>query len=132
MAAQPMTSSRGSIIGHKRSRDARHDQEFEENDNDLDPDFDARPLLWSDNTSGLKQIQFTKREGLLVPNPGNRPIDFFFLLLDIIFFENIVRKTNKYALELFCGPNTTPESTDGKTLPLKSSKSSWGCLSTQD
>ncbi|KAG8309355.1 hypothetical protein J6590_087933 [Homalodisca vitripennis] len=66
-----------------------------ENDNDLDSDFDARPLLWSDNISGLKQIPFTKRKGLLVPNPGNKPIDFF-------FFENIVRKNNKYALELFC------------------------------
>lgn len=28
----------------------------------------------------------------------------------IVWAANIVRRTNAYALELFCGPNTTPKS----------------------
>lgn len=36
-------------------------------------------------------------------------MDFFLLLLDDVL-ENVVRATNAYALELFCGPNMQPAS----------------------
>lgn len=98
MDPHPVTSSAVEI---DVSEDERNDnetdnEEFEEEDNDVYPDFDAHPPSWSANTNGLKQIPFTKREGLQVPNPGNRPIDFILLLLDIIFLEKIVKKTNQY------------------------------------
>lgn len=56
---------------------------------------------------GLREIPFTKQDGLRVPVPGNRPIDFLFLLVDVIFLEGIVQKVNAYTLELLGGPNTT-------------------------
>lgn len=50
-------------------------------------------------------------EGLNVPIPGkNNPIDWFTLIFDDTFLESICTTTNKYAFELFCGPNTTPKS----------------------
>uniref|UniRef100_A0A1B6DXT5 PiggyBac transposable element-derived protein domain-containing protein n=1 Tax=Clastoptera arizonana TaxID=38151 RepID=A0A1B6DXT5_9HEMI len=89
---------------------ATTNQEFEEDDLDYDPDFDANPLTWSLHTNGMRQLDFTKNEGLRVPVPDNNPIDFFLLLLDVVFLEGLVKKTNAYALELFCGHNTTSKS----------------------
>lgn len=83
-------------------------QEFEE-ESDNNPDLEANPLTSSPHSIGMRQLPFTKREGLRVPIPGNRPIDFFFLLLDVEFLQGIVQKTNAYALELFCEPNITPK-----------------------
>lgn len=86
---------------------------YETDDDEVDnPDYAANPPQWSPhNTTGLHDIPFTKEEGFLVPLPEERtPISFFNLLIDIIFLEQIVAATNKYALELFCGPNTTPGS----------------------
>lgn len=66
---------------------------------------------WQPHTLGLRRVPFTKNSGLCVPLPGlNRPVDYFFLLLDDEFLEHVVRCTNTYAFDLFCGPNTTPAS----------------------
>lgn len=80
-------------------------------DSDADPDYDTDPPVWSINTAGMRPIPFVKENGFLVPLPaGGRPIDFFFMLIDEIFLEHIVRETNRYALEVFFGPSTTPQS----------------------
>lgn len=82
----------------------------EESSESEDDDTAVNPV-WAAHTSGLRQIPFTGNNGLLVPIPGeNKPIDWFSLLLDDVFLESICRETNKYALELFCGPSTCEES----------------------
>ncbi|XP_054272549.1 piggyBac transposable element-derived protein 4-like [Macrosteles quadrilineatus] len=59
----------------------------------------------------LRDIPFTGEPGLRVPIPGNnKPIDWFRLLSDVVFLQNIVAETNKYALEFLCAPNTKPKS----------------------
>lgn len=79
-------------------------------DEDDNVDINYNPV-WSNRTLGLREIPFTKENKLLVPIPGdNRPVDWFFLLLDEPLLESICKYTNKYALELFCGPNTTDQS----------------------
>lgn len=104
-------------------------QEFEE-ESDNNPDLEANPLTWSPHSIGMRQLPFTKREGLRVPIPGNRPIDFFFLLLDVEFLQGIVQKTNAYALELFCEPNITPKSriTNWKDITVEELKIFLGLL----
>lgn len=75
-----------------------------ENDDD---DLELNPT-WSNMTAGLRRIPFIMENKLFVPIPGEgNPIDWFSLLLDNIFLEFICRETNKYALELFCGPSTS-------------------------
>ncbi|XP_046684891.1 piggyBac transposable element-derived protein 4-like [Homalodisca vitripennis] len=81
--------------------------------------------------AGLRDLPFTGQPGLLVPIPGdNKPIDWFNLLLDTVFLENIIRQTNLYALELFCGPTTTPASriTKWKDLVLAELRTFLGLL----
>lgn len=58
----------------------------------------------------MREFPFTKTEEFLVPSLGTRPIDYFFLLVDVIYLETVVSRTYVYALELFYGPNTTPKS----------------------
>lgn len=102
--------------------------DFELNDNDLDnnqsssdedsetesEDSGDETLLnpvWCNTTAGLKRFVFTKENGLQVPLPGNNePIDWFNLLVDDQFLQFICTETNKYALELYCGPNTNVQS----------------------
>uniref|UniRef100_A0A1B6DSJ1 PiggyBac transposable element-derived protein domain-containing protein n=1 Tax=Clastoptera arizonana TaxID=38151 RepID=A0A1B6DSJ1_9HEMI len=85
-----------------------------------DLDYEANPPQWSSfNRIGMKPVKFTKEEGFLVPLPEEKsPISFFRLLVDIIFLEGIVKATNKYALELFCGPSTVPGSKISKWKDL--------------
>lgn len=59
----------------------------------------------------LGDILFTGKSGLRLPLPGyNAPINWFDLLLDVIFLEKVLTETNEYALESFCGPSTTLKS----------------------
>lgn len=67
--------------------------------------------IWTNFTLGLRKLSFTKENKLLVYTPrNNKPIDWHLLLLDDIFLEFIFSETNKYALELFCGPSTSEQS----------------------
>lgn len=101
------------------------DSESEESD---ESDADVMAPTWSNNTLGMKQINFTQENKLLVYIPGDKPIDWFYLLLDDVFLERICQYTNQYALELYCGPKTMETSritrwkdltpTDLKTLGL--------------
>ncbi|KAG8311925.1 hypothetical protein J6590_032896 [Homalodisca vitripennis] len=88
------------------------DEQYETDESEVeDPDYDVRPPQWSPQTIGMKDVPFTKEEKFLVPLPNEiTPINFFLLLVDVIFLEGIVATTNRYALELFCGPTTTPGS----------------------
>lgn len=38
----------------------------------------------------MREFPFTKTEEFLVPSPGTRPIDYFFLLVNVIFLETVV------------------------------------------
>uniref|UniRef100_A0A1B6LFF4 PiggyBac transposable element-derived protein domain-containing protein n=1 Tax=Graphocephala atropunctata TaxID=36148 RepID=A0A1B6LFF4_9HEMI len=67
--------------------------------------------VWSPNTAGLRQIPFTEENRLKVSIPGNnKPIDWFYLLFDIILLENIVRETNRYARLVYFSPTLMPKS----------------------
>lgn len=44
---------------------------------------------------------FYKINEIPVPIPGKNPIDNFGMMVDIGFLDEIVRKTNKYAVDLF-------------------------------
>lgn len=81
-------------------------------DSSDDSDEDDVNPVWSPTQAvGFRNIPFTGNPGLLVPIPGNnKPIDWFFLLLDIVFLERIVVETNRYAVELLCSPNTNLKS----------------------
>uniref|UniRef100_A0A1B6E873 Uncharacterized protein n=1 Tax=Clastoptera arizonana TaxID=38151 RepID=A0A1B6E873_9HEMI len=95
-------SNEGSVTDIDITSDSSSDGEY-------DPSTQQMPV-WNINTSGLRRIPFSGVSGLRVPVPGNDPADYFFLLLDDVFLESIVRETNKYALKTFCGPETTPQS----------------------
>lgn len=69
-------------------------------DSDGDDDIILQPR-WCPSTAGLRQIPFIADSGLKVPLPGNNPIDFFNLLVDDIFLDNIVDETNAYAEKVF-------------------------------
>lgn len=79
-----------------------------------DSDFDdviPGPTWAARNVIGLRQFPFTGNTGLSVDIPGNNtPIDWVLLLLDEVFLEAICQETNKHALELFWGPNTSEKS----------------------
>lgn len=68
------------------------------------------PPTWSSYTLGMKNIPFTKENKLLVPIPGDKPIDWFRLLLDDVLLDSICTFTNSYALNVYYGNNTTPNS----------------------
>lgn len=88
------------------------EQLYETDQSDISiPDYTATPPSWQPDNTSPRDIPFTKDEGFLVPLPDEiLPITFFDLLVDVVFLENIVAATNKYALQLFCGNNTTPGS----------------------
>lgn len=84
-----------------------------------EPDDVRFNYQWCPNTSGLRQISFTKRNELLVPLPGdNRPIDWFSLLLDDEILQEIVIASNEYAWQVFLAPNLTPKSRINKWRDL--------------
>lgn len=79
-------------------------------------ELDCNPT-WAPATSGLREFPFTGDNKLLCDIPGqNKPIDWFWLMLDIVLLEKIVDHTNKNAREFFLDPNCnlTLESTNGR------------------
>lgn len=82
-----------------------------DSDND---DLDVRVVepVWSETTSGRRPMDFSITSHLLVPLPGNgTPIDFFDLLVDKIFLENICKYIYVYTLECdFSKPGLTLKS----------------------
>lgn len=101
------------------------DSESGESDENND---DITTPTWSNNTLGMKQFNFTKVNKLLVDIPGDKPIDWFYLLVDSIFLEKICEYTNQYALELYCSPNTieTSRITRWKDLTVEELKTFLG------
>lgn len=84
---------------------------YDSDESDDDPDLGTVAPTWCLNTTGMRPIPFTQTERLLVPFPGEgNPIDFFTLLVDDIFLENICKFTNIYAFEVFYKPTLTPKS----------------------
>lgn len=83
-------------------------------DDSSDEDLDigtVAPTWCITTTTGMRPIPFSETDRLLVPFPGEgNPIDFFELLLDNIFLENICKFSNSYAFEVFCKPTLTPKS----------------------
>ncbi|KAK9680292.1 hypothetical protein QE152_g39211 [Popillia japonica] len=63
-----------------------------------------RRRVWQETTeNGMKQIPFTKQNGLLVDTPGDDPYEWWFrLLVDEELLDMIVLQTNNYALEVLC------------------------------
>ncbi|XP_050516259.1 piggyBac transposable element-derived protein 4-like [Diabrotica virgifera virgifera] len=64
------------------------------------PDVQITDNEWTETTSGMKQIPFTKRSGLLVDSPGDSAYDWFRLLFDDELLNMIVLQTNSYAVEV--------------------------------
>ncbi|KAL4083015.1 hypothetical protein QTP88_028345 [Uroleucon formosanum] len=56
---------------------------------------------WLENSPNLDTIDFNENVGLKINPDGDKPIDFFNLLLTNDFFEFIVRETNDYAADLY-------------------------------
>lgn len=81
-------------------------------------DVDVLAPTWCITTNGLRPITFTKVNKLLVPIPGNKPIDWFNLLVDEVLLQNIVSYTNSYAIETFCGSTLSPNSRINKWKDL--------------
>lgn len=83
------------------------DDEITEDEEDMIID----PPAWCNRTAGLKDIPFTGENKILWPFPEDAtPLDYFNVMIDPIFLGNIVRETNRNALEIFCGNTTTPKS----------------------
>lgn len=92
------------------------------NDDSDDPDGeeiseDELPIgtvynpVWSISTVGMRPITFVRQPSLLVPLPGERkPYDYFRMLFDDIFIENIIKFSNKHAFEVLAKPDLTPKS----------------------
>lgn len=100
------------------------------NDDSDDPDGeeiseDELPIgtvynpVWSISTVGMRPITFVRQPGLLVPLPGERkPYDYFRMLFDDIFIENIIKFSNKHAFEVLAKPDLTPKSRINKWKDL--------------
>ncbi|XP_050518489.1 piggyBac transposable element-derived protein 4-like, partial [Diabrotica virgifera virgifera] len=58
----------------------------------------------------MKLFPFIKREQMLIPVPGNQPIDYFRHLLTDKFIDYIVSEINEYAIEIFLGPKIKQKS----------------------
>lgn len=81
--------------------DSEVEASVEEYETESEGDIDYNPS-WAPSTQGLRRFIFTGENKLFVGIPGqNRPIDWFLLLLDVLFLEAIVCETNKYAREVF-------------------------------
>lgn len=91
------------------------DQASEDGDSnsDSDSEYDVPIPTWSISTSGMRPIEFTKDDAILLPIPGNgTPIDFFNLLVDDVLLERICKYTNDYAVNvvLLSNKNIEPKS----------------------
>lgn len=94
------------------------DDPFDADDTDLEEELDYNPQ-WAPITAGLRHFPFTKENKFNVPAPGeNRPYDWFKLLVDDIFLENIVKATNSYAWAVYAKPSLTPKSRINKWKEL--------------
>lgn len=82
------------------------------------PDADNISFLWDNNSNGMCNFPFSRRNELLVPLPGDKPIDYFRLLLDDDFLNLIVEQTNIYAQEVFCQPGISEKSRIVRWKPL--------------
>lgn len=58
-------------------------------------------LIWTDNFSDMKNFSFIKQEQLLIPIPGDNPIDYFMHIFSDDFMQLIVSQTNEFAVKLF-------------------------------
>lgn len=57
---------------------------------------------WLDETSSMRNIHFNETSKMLVEVPPNgKPYDYFKLLVDDDFLNNIIEETNKYTMDLF-------------------------------
>lgn len=71
------------------------------------------------NTGALNQFTFKKHQELLVPVPDRgKPLDFFQLIIDDDFLEQIVEQTNSYAVEVFLRSETSENSRITNWKPL--------------
>ncbi|XP_054259187.1 piggyBac transposable element-derived protein 4-like [Macrosteles quadrilineatus] len=94
------------------------DDDYE--DGDSDSEEETLAPTWSFGPSVTRRIQFTGEPRLLVPIPGNNtPLDWFSLLLDIDFLEQIISVTNDFAVNAMSDPESTDmSSTDWKELTI--------------
>lgn len=66
---------------------------------------------WRDVPENPNNFEFLGNNELLVPIPGsNRPIDYFRMIFDDDLLNLIVRETNTYAEEVFCGEGVSEKS----------------------
>lgn len=74
--------------------------------------------LWQPRTR-MRELQFTKENKIKIPTPGNNtPLDWLLIFLNLIFLENICKETNRYAWEIFLGPDLQPSSRINKWKDL--------------
>lgn len=73
------------------------------NENIAEPEDEFQDLdIWQEHTDSMSDIPFTKQNKLLVEPPENgEPYDYFRMLLDVDFLNQIVMETNRYAEEVF-------------------------------
>jgi len=57
--------------------------------------------IWLDYSPDLDLIVFDENTGLKIKPNGDKPIDFFDLLLTDDFYDFVLEETNNYAAELF-------------------------------
>lgn len=89
--------------------DSSDGDDYSDDDDDID-DVVLNPI-WCDKTAGLKDIPFTGENKIKWPFPEDAtPIDYFNVLLNIIFLEGIVSETNRYAADMFHNSPKHPKS----------------------
>lgn len=67
-------------------------------------------IIWHNDPSDMKAIPFTKNESLLIRPNGNKPIDFFRLIVTNEFLQEIVDQTNYNAEQIFLSKETKEKS----------------------
>lgn len=83
-------------------------QDEESEDDDDEEDILYNPS-WQPPPFNLRILSYTQENKILVDLPGdNEPFDWYTLLMEDLFLENVVKATNEYAWELFLQPNLTP------------------------
>lgn len=66
-------------------------------------EIETAVATWKDEACGMKKFPFTKKNQMLVELPeSGEPYDYFRLLLDDKFLEDIITETNRYAQEILC------------------------------
>lgn len=89
--------------------DDEMDEELESDDDDTVLNIVAP--TWCITTSGMRPLQLTRTNELLVPVPGDgKPIYWFNLLLGNVYLEEVCKLSNEYALEVLLKPDLTPKS----------------------